>query len=144
MLTSDKINHQVGTDARKLAQDGYPAPHILGCDIRPEFISMGHGLYHDDRSCNIRFFSSDVFDVPVNVNQVSVDVPLADVVNLSELTNRVTHLYAGALFHLFDETTQYAMAVRVATLIKRDTGAIIFGRHQGLGSEGIIEDVMTR
>jgi len=134
----------MGTDVRKLVQDGYPAHHVFGCDIRPEFIRAGYDLYQDENDCRIRFFSSDVFDVPVNAASVKVDVPLPSVSNLSDLTNRVTHIYAGALFHLFDEATQYAIAVRMATLIRRGTGAIIFGRHQGLDPAGMIDDVMDR
>ncbi|KZP08684.1 hypothetical protein FIBSPDRAFT_938868 [Athelia psychrophila] len=64
--------------------------------------------------------------------------------HLSDLTNKITHLYSGALYHLFDEATQYAIAVRMATLIKRATGSVIFGRHQGLEPDGMIADAMAR
>ncbi|KZP08680.1 hypothetical protein FIBSPDRAFT_802773 [Athelia psychrophila] len=134
----------MGTDLRKLVYDGYPVSRVLGCDLRPEFITAGYDLYQDKASSKIHFFASDVFDIPVNAPERSIDIPLANVNHLSDLTNKITHLYSGALYHLFDEATQYAIAVRMATLIRRTTGSVIFGRHQGLEPEGMIADAMAR
>ena len=66
------------------------------------------------------------------------------VTDLTQLRGKLTHIYAGALFHLFDEAVQRALAFRLALLLKRDTGAVIFGRHQGLEEAGMIDDHLAR
>lgn len=121
-----------------------PASSVLGGDLREGYIEAGYKLFRDSKSCRIQFFPSDVFDIPTNSAGDLVDVPLSQVKALWQLPNRVTHLYVEALFHLFDEATQYAIALRVAILLKRDNGAIVFGRHEGLEIEGFITDNMLR
>ena len=133
----------MGTDVRKLVYDGYPASNVVGCDLRQEFIEFGYKLYRDRGTCPIHFFASNIFDVPypIPVDETpAADIAISAVKTLSQLNNSVTHLYTGALFHLFDEPTQYTLALRVATLLKRAPGAIIFGRHQGLAESGSIDD----
>lgn len=125
-------------------QDGYPAGNVLGSDLRQEFIDLGHELYEDKGVSPITFFSADIFDAPDAPAAVQPSVPLREVERLGDLHGRVSHLYSGALFHLFNEPTQYAMALRVAYLLKRTSGAIVFGRHQGKEEEGLIDDHMTR
>lgn len=132
----------VGTDLRKLVLDGYPAINVVGSDIRQEYITSGYSLFQDKDSCKIRFFSADMFDVPVDTPAAAPTTPLADVSSFADLTDRVTHIYAGALYHLFDEAAQYDIAIKMASLLKRDSGAVIFGRHQGLDPEGLIDDVI--
>ncbi|KAL6299382.1 hypothetical protein BKA93DRAFT_595333 [Sparassis latifolia] len=134
----------MGTDVRKLVF-GYPAAHILGCDLRQEFIDGGYKLYQDAATCPIHFFTSDIFSVPVSFDARSPgSADISTVTELVQLQGTVTHIYTGALFHLFDETTQYAIALRVAALLKREPGAIVFGRHSGLEHEGMIDDHLGR
>ncbi|KIP09354.1 hypothetical protein PHLGIDRAFT_12017 [Phlebiopsis gigantea 11061_1 CR5-6] len=133
----------MGTDVRKLVYDGYPASNVVGCDLRSEFIDFGHILYRDKGSCSIHFFAYDIFDVPYPVPTdviPAADIPISALTTLSQLYGSVTHFYTGALFHLFDEPTQYALALRIATLLKRAPGAVIFGRHQGLQEPGLLDD----
>ncbi|KAL6303743.1 hypothetical protein BKA93DRAFT_817900 [Sparassis latifolia] len=118
----------MGSDVRKLAYDGYPVTNILECDLRQEYIDTGHKLYQDVLTSPIHFFTSNIFDVPV----------------FFTATSTVTHIYTGALFHLFDEATQNAIALGLAVLLKRERGAIIFGRHCGLVKEGMIDDHLGR
>lgn len=140
----------VGTDVRKLVYDGYPATSVLGCDLRQDYIDLGYKLYQDRDSSLIHFFTSDVFDVPVNLGPGSTShegataVPTGQVTELSQLTGSLTHIYTGALFHLFDESTQYAIAHRLALLLKKVPGAIVFGRHRGAVNEGIMDDHLGR
>ena len=134
----------MGTDVRKLVYDGYPATSVLGCDLRQDYIDLGYKLYGDKDTCQIRFFTSDVFDVPLTFNNEVADGNRTKVTALSPLLGSLTHIYAGALFHLFDESTQYAIALRLAALLKRESGAIIFGRHRGLAQEGMIDDHLGR
>ncbi|KAI0646351.1 hypothetical protein C8Q79DRAFT_1000700 [Trametes meyenii] len=145
----------MGTDVRKLVYDGYPASRVLGCDLRPEYIQLGHELFDDATTCPIHFFTYNVFDLPTSVPPPSgtglSDTPapnptvaISTVTDLAQLRGSLTHVYTGALFHLFDEETQHGLAVRLATLLKREPGAIVFGRHQGLREEGYIDDHLGR
>lgn len=135
----------VGTDARKLVRDGYPASQVLGCDLRPEYIQLGHELFGDAGTCPIRFFTSNVFDLPLPSSaDIAASPGPAAVSDLPQLRGTLTHIYTGALFHLFDEETQYGLAVRLATLLKRRPGAVVFGRHAGLVEEGYIDDHLGR
>lgn len=134
----------MGSDVRKLVLDGYPARNVAGVDLRQQFLDLGYRLYGS--SWDINFFTSDIFNVPYPFSKdASIDdTPILDVKNLTQLRGRITHFYTGALFHLFDEATQYALALRVAELLKREPGAIVFGRHQGLSEAGYINDHLGR
>ncbi|KAI0360631.1 hypothetical protein OH77DRAFT_1418615 [Trametes cingulata] len=135
----------MGTDVRKLVYDGYPASQVLGCDLRPEYIQLGYELFGDADKCRIRFFTSDVFKLPTTAEPTDSTAALpASVNDLAQLRGALTHIYTGALFHLFDKDTQYGLAVRLITLLKRQPGAIVFGRHQGLQEEGYIDDHLGR
>lgn len=134
----------MGTDVRKLVYDGYPATSVLGCDLRQDYIDLGYKLYGDKETSQIYFFTSDIFDLPPSFNNAVVHGNDAKITTLSQLLDSLTHVYTGALFHLFDESTQYAIALRLAALLKREPGAIIFGRHQGLAQEGMIDDHLAR
>lgn len=135
----------MGTDVRRLVADGYPPSNVLGCDLRQEFINYGHQLYDDKDTSPIHFFASDIFDVPYPASEGKVSTTdVSSVTHLAQLHDSVTHFYTGALFHLFDEPTQYALALRVALLVKRQPGTIIFGRHQGLPEAGMIDDHLGR
>ncbi|KAI0826567.1 hypothetical protein BC628DRAFT_1419076 [Trametes gibbosa] len=146
----------MGTDVRKVVQDGYPANQVLGCDIRPEYITLGHELFADAGRSPIRFFTANVFDLspapsaaessptaaPEDLEKLLS--PSTVITDLAQLRGALTHVYAGALFHLFDEETQYALALRVAALLRRRPGAVVFGRHQGLEEEGYVDDHLGR
>lgn len=138
----------MGTDLRKLASDGYPAQLLIGCDNRQTFIDQGYELFNDSPStCPIKFVVSDMFDLPLSKD---VAPNSADITSLESLKGRLSVIYAGALFHLFNEETQFAIALRLILLLRRPQGsnqpkkAILFGRHQGLAEEGMIADRMGR
>lgn len=134
----------MGNDVRKIVADGYPASNVLGVDLRQQYLDLGYKLYGP--SCDIRFITDDIFDLPYpSPKDTPLDnTPVAKVTNLSQLRCRITHFYAAALFHLFNEATQYALALRIATLLDRQPGAVVFGRHQGLHEAGMIDDYIGR
>ncbi|KAH9896915.1 hypothetical protein C8Q73DRAFT_433577 [Cubamyces lactineus] len=141
----------MGTDLRKLVHDGYPASRVLGCDLRPEFIQLGYELFDDADACPIHFFTSNVFELPTSVAAADIPAPetlrptdVSAVTDISQLRGALTHIYTGALFHLFDKETQRELALRLVTLLNRTPGAIVFGRHQGLHEEGYIHDHLGR
>jgi len=138
------IGCAMGTDARRIVFDGYPASNVIGSDLRQSFIDQGHELYQDANNCKINFFSADMFDIPAHPTFPPSTTPLSDVTSFVELQNRVTHMYTALLFHLFDEASQHEIAIRVATLLKRESGAVIFGRHQGTAKESVITDNFFR
>lgn len=134
----------MGTDVRKLVYDGYPASSVLGCDVRHDYIDLGYKLYRDEDISQIRFFTSDIFDVLPSFTTATEAGHDTKITSLSQMLGSLTHIYIGAVFHLFDESTQYAIALRLAALLKRVPGAVIFGRHQGLAQEGMIDDPLGR
>jgi len=156
----------MGTDVRKAAYDGYPAENIIGCDLHAEFLHLGHQLYDDASNCKISFFAADIFDVQSSETSPADSPEGARPAyatpkklmsgerksgsgvfsNLRELRGKVTHIYAGLLFHLFDEDAQTHLAECLAMLLCRQPGAIIFGRHEGREQSGTIsaEDQRTR
>ena len=161
----------MGTDVRKLVLDGYRAANVAGCDLRSTFIDIGRnkesGLFRDVDTCEITFFAADILELSlsrsVQISQgskgtlresVASALSAGQTFGLENLKGCMTHVYTGALFHLFDEDTQYAIALRVALLLdlKRDDRGdeqskedrIIFGRHQGKEEAGVIDDDMGR
>ncbi|VDC06431.1 unnamed protein product [Peniophora sp. CBMAI 1063] len=137
----------MGTDVRKAAFDGYPASQIVGCDLLPDFLALGHKLYGDADTCPIRFIQGDVFALePPSPLQPAIPAASlkSQIHSLTDLLGRAAVVYTGALFHLFDESTQYAMALRLTSLLRQDKPAIIFGRHQGLPEAGLIDDHYAR
>ena len=140
----------VGTDLRHLVQVGYPSTSVIGCDIRRDFIDRGYEFYCDSDTCQIPFFVADIFDIvlcPFPQAANNARPSLKDVQSLNELRGRVKYIYAGSLFHLFDEGTQEAIARRLATLLdvsKENGPAVLFGRHVCKTEEGIIDDAMGR
>lgn len=133
----------VGTDARRLVYDGYAARNVFATDLRESFLADGHELYRDAETSKIRFFPSDVFDLPTPSSPASREpsgTPLSQVTKLSDLQNQVSHMYIALLFHLFDEASQYEIALKVGSLLKRTSGAVIFGRHQGAEKAGVVSD----
>ncbi|EMD36197.1 hypothetical protein CERSUDRAFT_115148 [Gelatoporia subvermispora B] len=133
----------MGTDARKLVYDGYPAANIVACDLRQEFIDLGYQLFGDVDTCPIRFFTSNVFDLPVDLDQLPPGVLTSEVTELEELTGSANHIFSGAFFHLFDESTQCALALRLLTLLRKVSGGIIFGFQQGAEQEKYVSDVLS-
>ncbi|KAN0082428.1 hypothetical protein V8E55_008223 [Tylopilus felleus] len=139
----------MGTDLRHLVQSGYPSTSVLGCDLQSEFIDLGHTLYGDRDTCQIPFFVGDILDVallPFPQAADEVCLSLKDIRSLNELRGRVKYIYAGSLFHLFDEGTQEAIARRIATLLDVSDGnaAVVFGKHVGKAEEGLIDDPRGR
>ncbi|KAH9852585.1 hypothetical protein C2E23DRAFT_189128 [Lenzites betulinus] len=136
----------MGTDVRKLVHDGYPATQVLACDLVPEYIALGHELFADADRSAIRFLTSNALDLspepaPEDGAQLqSILDPSAAISDLAQLRGALAHVYTGALFHLFDKETQLGLARRIAVLLRRRPGAVVFGRHQGLQEEGYVDD----
>lgn len=133
----------MGTDVRKLALDGYPAANIIAVDLRQEFINLGFELYGDSKTCKTRFITGNILAVsPATVDPHPAEFSQATTLN--QLKGKISHFYLGALFHLYDEETQFSIALAVASLLKHEKGSIAFGRHQGHEKEGMVDDQFLR
>jgi len=99
----------MGTDVRKASFDGFPGPQIFACDLLPEFIALGYKLFCDKNTQSIHFFAANIFSLPrpSHLAHIStpIDTPISEVASLSDLVGRVSVVYTGSLFHLFDEQT---------------------------------------
>lgn len=129
---------------RKLVLDGYPGNNVAGCDLRQTFIDAGYKLFGDKATRPITFLTGDIFELSLQPAASPSSIPFNDVTTLEVLKGRLSHIYAGALFHLFNEDTQYAIAIRLALLLKDGAGGVIFGRHQGKEEAGVLDDGMGR
>jgi len=84
--------------------------NILACDLHQVFLDLGYELYHDADTCKIQFFTADAL-VPLRRSaQTRAQVPLCNVTRLDQLENRITHIFAGHLFHLFGKHEQEELA----------------------------------
>ena len=140
----------MGTDLRYIVKSGYPSISVIGCDVRHDFINLGHALYADRDTCPLPFFVGDIFDTTLCPFPQAADdacLSLQDVRSLDELRGRVRYIYTGALFHLLDEGAQEAIARRLVTLLDVTEGfgpAVLFGRHVAKEEEGVFDDSMGR
>lgn len=139
----------MGTDVRKLVADGYPADHVIACDLRATFIDLGlDKLYRDRGTSQITFFAGDIFDFTPHTSSPQIQSvtkkPLSTCSSFDDVVGKISHLYVGALFHLFVKDTQLALAERLAHILKREKGSVIFGRHQGKQEEGYLDDGMMK
>ena len=131
-LTDIVLGPTVGTDARKLVADGYPARNVFACDLRQEFLDYGKRLYNDASTCGIHFLTANAFNIPLpSGNSSEAEFDRDNVKEVSQLRGRVTHLYAGLLFHLFSEEVQEDLALRLGSLMKCESGCILYGRQMG-------------
>ena len=131
-LTDIVLGPTVGTDARKLVADGYPARNVFACDLRQEFLDYGKRLYNDASTCGIHFLTANAFNIPLpSGNSSEAEFDPDNVKEVSQLQGQVTHLYAGLFFHLFSEEVQEDLALRLGSLMKRESGSILYGRQMG-------------
>ena len=77
-----------------------------------------------------------MFDSSMIVPHAPFDTPpltappeLGSLTSLTPLQGRVSAIFVGAFFHLFDEAKQLQIAHQVASLLSPLPGSIIFGSH---------------
>ncbi|KAK5122370.1 hypothetical protein LTR85_003954 [Meristemomyces frigidus] len=113
-----------GQELRSLLLDGAPSENLYGTDLRPEFFELGYDLFLDRETCKATFIAADIF------------VPNAE---LDALNGKLSVIYAGAFFHLFDRPEQLHLAKRVATLLSSNPGSMVLGRQVGNVTAGRYE-----
>ena len=144
-LTSSAYKISVGTDVRKLVFDKYPHQNIVAVDLEQDYIDLGFELYDDNEKNKITFFAENIFSVsltpsppPRQLDDVLKDLRTKKITSLEDLKGQASVLYTAHVFHLFHEEGQYQFALRLALLLKREKGSIIFGRHQGSDPAGLL------
>lgn len=130
----------MGTDLRKAVLDGWPASRADGADLFPEFIDTGYQLWSDRSSCRIKFIQGDIFTLssPTPTPTSNTTFDLQKISYLCDLAGRVKYLFTGSVFHLFGEEKQKEMALNLVSLLKREPGSIMFGRHTGAAVKGAV------
>lgn len=86
----------------------------------------------------VPFIAGDAFDPafcrtypPIYTPLDTPPPALSEVKMLTELRGHISVIHASALFHLFDEERQLALAHALAGLLAPHPGAMIFGTHSG-------------
>ncbi|KAF8830490.1 hypothetical protein HHX47_DHR2000965 [Lentinula edodes] len=127
----------VGNALRKVVADGWPAENTIGIDLHKDSFPAG-------------FIGGDIFDdtilAPIddsdtipNLNLETVD--LHHLTFLTPLRRRVSAIYACNVFHLFTVEKQSELAKRLAYLLMRKPGSVIFGSHGVVPAQRAAKDV---
>jgi hypothetical protein len=102
-----------------------------------EFWDLGHELFLDTpESFPVPFITGDIFSNAVlDMNAAPLPaLPALERSTLTTLTPLKGHasvIHASSFFHLFDEGTQKELARRIASLLSKEPGSIIFGSSAG-------------
>lgn len=107
-----------------------------------EFWDLGHKLFRSSStSFPATFIHADLLDeAQLTPGPPSNDAPdLANLSSLNQLRGHVTAIHAAALFHLFPEEKQRALALALGSLLASVSGASIFGWSTGATEAGFIE-----
>lgn len=113
----------VGQVLRQLRHDGVQGNQLFGTDVQSKFVEIGYDLFQDQDEFGATFVVGDMLD--------------PDDTRLDDLLHKVTIIYAGSFFHLFNWTQQVYIGKRLVGFLKRGTkNALIYGRHIGTTRPG--------
>lgn len=108
----------VGQVLRQLRAEGVRGSQLIGTDVLSRFIDIGYDLFRDRDNLGASFVVGDMLDPGDG--------------RLDELRGRVTIIYAGSFFHLFNWTQQLYIGKRLVGFLKPGTrNALIYGRQVG-------------
>ncbi|KDR76356.1 hypothetical protein GALMADRAFT_247763 [Galerina marginata CBS 339.88] len=135
-----------GNDTRKAVVDGWPVQNVIASDLQQGFWDYGHELFKSTpESFPAAFIAGDVFDPamltisPTSDLDTSTPLPsLNTLTSLTPLARRVSAIHASAFFHLFSETRQLELALRLAALLLPEKGSLIFGQHISRPERGLL------
>lgn len=103
---------------------------------------MGHKLFRSsDASFPAVFIQADLLNpAHVTPGPPAENAPdLTSLSSLNQLRGQVTAIHAAALFHLFSEEQQLALAMTLGSLLSNISGASILGWSTGLAEVGYVE-----
>lgn len=113
----------LGQDLRKLIYDGAPVQNLFGCDVFPQYESVGHALFRDAETFQGRFITADLFDT-------TSDGELMRTKGTWDVINIIMFL------HVFDWNTQISACKRILQLLSRKPGSMIIGAQTGSTEPG--------
>lgn len=102
---------------------------MVGVDLRQEYLDLGEELFKGPTP-DIEFRAADLMD-PTDTR-------------LDDIKGKVTILYTGAVFHLFDEQGQRAFAEAISRLLAPEGSTVVFGVHRGVESKGPFRGISRR
>lgn len=105
-----------GQEIRQLVADGAPAENLYGCDLREEYMELGHKLFRDKDTLKSTFITADILD-PSSL--------------LTQFKGHFDMVFAGSFFHLWGYSDQLQVSKLVAKLLCPKQGSVIFGRQVG-------------
>ncbi|KAF5327732.1 hypothetical protein D9619_004536 [Psilocybe cf. subviscida] len=119
-------------------------------NLESEFWDYGHELFLSTaETFPAKFIAGDIFSPSILqprdpfitndeiVAVLSRPIPsLSDLNNLTPLQGKVSAIHVSAMFHLFSEEEQLALARLLAALLRPERGSIIFGQHAGRAEKG--------
>ncbi|KAJ3799752.1 hypothetical protein GGU11DRAFT_678756 [Lentinula aff. detonsa] len=138
-----------GNDLRKAIEDGFPARNVVASDLRADFWSFGHDLFHSNTSTfPVLFIPGNVLDssfisiqpplqfeeLPSDFSSVSLQSLLStnsESQSLNSLRGYLSAIHTSAFFHLFDKEEQILIAKKLASLLSPLPGSVIFGSQRG-------------
>ncbi|OAA50616.1 hypothetical protein NOR_01066 [Metarhizium rileyi] len=113
----------MGQVLRQLRHDGVHHDQLFGTDVQAKFIGIGYNLFRDESDFGATFVVGDMLDPDDN--------------RLDYLLHKVTIIYAGSFFHLFNWNQQLYIGRRLVGFLKGGTkNNLIFGRHIGTTRPG--------
>lgn len=108
---------------------------------------LGHELYRTSpETFPVPFLQGDILDpinltvapFPTSSNPLPPDgLSLREVTSLNQLHGKVSAIFVGAFFHLFDFDGQERVARLLAGLLSPLPGSMIFGSHGGMSTKAI-------
>ncbi|KAF9071887.1 hypothetical protein BDP27DRAFT_1218444 [Rhodocollybia butyracea] len=131
--------YYIENDTRKAIQDGYPSESVLATDLHVDFWQLGHEMFRSSQqSFPVPFLQGNILDKSfldihppfTKGSPPSSPLPvLGTLTSLNPLRGHVDACYIAAVFHLFNEEGQTAIAEKLAGLLSPEPGSMIFGVH---------------
>ena len=106
----------IAPDLRQLAYEGAPTNKMFGFDIEPRFFDIGYDFYNDRSTFQGTLLEADIF---------KSQSPLKD------LEGQIDIIWCAKFMHLFNRSTQIAVAVRLIRLLKPGPGTMFVGSQNG-------------
>ncbi|KAI9683514.1 MAG: hypothetical protein M1822_006054 [Bathelium mastoideum] len=106
----------IAPDLRQLAYEGAPTNRMYGFDIESRFFDISYDFYKDRETFQGKLLEADVF---------KTQSPLKD------LEGQLDIVWCAKFMHLFNRSTQIAIAVRLIKLLKPVPGSMFVGAQNG-------------
>ena len=110
-----------GHELFKSTPESFPAAFVAGDIFDPAFIEPWEAEAH----------------IAGNYPPTTLTISLKALSSLTPLQGKISAIFAGAFFHLFNEEKQLQVAQRLASLLSPEKGSVIFGQHGAMPIKGL-------